>query len=1123
MQHMKRILAAAAAFLMLGGRTAGTYPFSPGSIPRTDQLRQLIKSLSALPVPEEPFALLRFDTNEQQLYCDGIPVGQQYAGCTVQNGTLRISAASLGITPEQSPQDTLSPQEAAQLAGIEYTEQPDGISIRSPFESSRLILQCDGTPQHIGNAEALAETGNLHILQYRTPAEAYAAYQRFQADSRICAVQPDCIYHADMHCSAVNDSDRDNAVSLIGADSYCEWLCAEKDTLPEIQIAVLDTGLYAEHNWFTNRVAAGGITLMTNDSDEPTDAYGHGTHCAGIIAQSSPENVKILPVKVLSDRGYGFGTEIYCGMLYAIEQGAEIVSMSLGGNGEDLLLDEGIAALTAAGVICVAAAGNEHEDAKYHHPARNPDCITVSSVSTDTDDEGNLTYVRSPFSNYGACVDFCAPGASVRSAFPDKPDQLWTLSGTSMATPFVAAACADLLSYDPSLSIAQVYALLKEHALDLGTEGFDTDFGWGMIDLSGIRFETPLPDISGNFNPVIPEEPARDTEQAEPAADSCARILPDQPFLHDSGQYSVLLDTDAHFTLHVQSGEAISGTLTDVRHPSSTYEISDSQAAELEAGNYILTLNTPAQTDPARQAVVTLQTEQRSVYMAEIAPVDAFFTGEAVTPHANVMLNGVPLRENIDYTIEAGKSLTKPGRYRLTLKGKGAYYDSQIFTFRILPDEPPQTELLTEGTHSAVIREPGAQFIFRWIPEKTQYCFTREDNRPGSIRIYDAEGGLVASLSGILEQNAVVDVIPQAEYRIVIAPESPSLTGEFPFTLTSDFRLLETCTVQMPARITTDAENSIPQYAVFDGETQLTEGEDYTVFAVGGEQQPGLADIVFRGAGKYCGFLEQTYEICPASPPETEAVPLPCGSTLTYLRGNPGTMQLFRFTAPADGSYRFRLPAPETDGVSTFVYDSAGLIPDAEQTDFTMKQSDELLILCVTQTLTTQFESSDSYQLRAAALHPDQEWESGGIRFRLTEDGTALVIGAEHDSEGGIRIPDTVQIPGSGETAAVCGIDAALRAEIAETHTIYGKHDGSTETYCREMSLCFAAEDLTDAAAGDLTGDGEVTWADLLTLNRILSECPGMILNVAVMQAADLNADGILDMTDLRQCRHLLI
>lgn len=1134
MTNSQKILSVTAALTLLICGTAGKCP--PHSHSRyTDdaaQMQNLIASLSAMPAPDEPFETLRYNAAEQQLYCDDIPVGQSYGGFSVHDGTVTVSAQSLGL----NEQADLTPEQANASAGITFSEDADGLTLSSPFAVSRLIVRCEGEPANAGQAQSVTEYRGLHILQYSSPAEAYSAYQQYQADNRVSMVQPDQLYHVAAEPCSIPVYDKDDAVGYIGADKYCTELLSEKDTLPEVTVAVLDTGLDTEHGWFEGRIADGCLAMMKNDpTDYFYDGYGHGTHCAGIIAQSTTDNVKILPVKVINDRGYGYDSSIYFGILYAMEQGADVINMSLGGNGESWLIDEGIAALTAADIPCVVAAGNECENAKYHHPAKNPDCITVSAVEntgSNPDNPGNPNFQLALFSNSGMCIDFCAPGCQIQSAVPDASETHNALdyySGTSMATPFVSAAYADLLSYDPTLSAADIYAYLKANAIDLGTEGFDPYFGWGMISLDGI-----LPLLRAGSVPVSDDPPVSESDfpelkdihlDAPNEYGEFSTIQTDVPFVHSGSVYSYYftLEQDCRLSLQSLSGKSYSGKVRNIV-TNFVGDISDTQPAELESGTYTLEINQKPSYDASEQDILTLKTEALSIYMADITPLDAYYTGEPITPRTNITLNGKQLYEGIDYCIIDSEPIDDISTRSFEVMGIGRYYDERSFTFSVLPAKDPDRPLLTEGSHIAEIPEAADSVCWRWIPEAAQYCFHWEDNRPGSIRIYDASGELTASLLGPDTQYMTADVIQNAEYTVCVSLECSSLTGNIPFSLTSDFRMLEDCTVRMPERITVASESAeppMPEYEIYDGSKKLTEGTDFEVFAQGCETQYGLAEIVFRGIGRYCGITEQFYEICPASPnllPANlpTAYELPLNLNVTALRNYPGTLRLLRFAAPSDGTYRLILPDFDSSGISTFVYDMNGELMPADQTDFTLKSGEAVQILCVTTALATGFEAQAPFRFQVIPLSNDTYWESDGFRWWICGQGTAFLADADIDAYGGIRIPETVIHPVTGETIQVGGIDSALQLKLAGTHTIYGEKGGNTESLCEYYLLCYAADPLPEVITGDLTGDGIVTEDDLLTLSRILSECKGMIVNASVEKAADCNQDGELNILDLQ-------
>ena len=475
----KQLALLTAGVLLTTGVLTGLPPTLPGAAD-TDTLRLFAEQLAASKesaAPSEDFCALRFSARDRQLYRDGQAVGREFGQCRVEGGQLVISTDG---------DNALTPQQAAEQIGCEVREENGDITVTFPFRSRRLIVKSAETPALRGGRLVAEGYRDLHVIEYDSQADAFSAYQAFSGDSSIEFVDSDrTLFAAEVRnyagIASIDEDSKPWGVADIGADAYCTWLNSVKKELPEVHVAVVDTGVYAEHSWLQDRVLTeNGACFVTGHTGGWDDDNGHGTHCSGIVAASTPDTVKILPVKVLSGEGYGSSLEIYCGMLYAVEQGADVISMSLGGDGESPLIDEGVAAVEAAGIPLCVAAGNESNDAKYHHPASAAYAITVAALDSDRQ--------LASYSNFGSGIDFSAPGSDILSALPGAPDSLGYKNGTSMATPFVAAAAADLLSYDPTLTVDQLYAYLRANANDLGDPGFDDTYGWGEISLADFRF-----------------------------------------------------------------------------------------------------------------------------------------------------------------------------------------------------------------------------------------------------------------------------------------------------------------------------------------------------------------------------------------------------------------------------------------------------------------------------------------------------------------------------------------------------------------------------------------------------------------------------------------------------------
>ncbi|RKP55620.1 peptidase S8 [Cohnella endophytica] len=247
----------------------------------------------------------------------------------------------------------------------------------------------------------------------------------------------------------------------------------------DIIVAVVDTGVQADHPDLKGRLVGG--TNIVDPSKPPDDDVGHGTHVAGIIAAEVNNNegvagmtwyTKIMPVKVLDSTGAGSTYSVAEGIIWATDHGAHVINMSLGNYAQADFLHDALKYAYDHGVILVAASGNDNTD-RPGYPAAYPEVIAVSA--TDPDES------RAEYSNFGDYIDVAAPGTSIPSTYPGS--RYASLSGTSMASPHVAALASLVRSANPNLTNAEVMDLLNRTAKDLGKKGKDVDYGNGQIDV----------------------------------------------------------------------------------------------------------------------------------------------------------------------------------------------------------------------------------------------------------------------------------------------------------------------------------------------------------------------------------------------------------------------------------------------------------------------------------------------------------------------------------------------------------------------------------------------------------------------------------------------------------------
>lgn len=272
-------------------------------------------------------------------------------------------------------------------------------------------------------------------------------------------------------------------IDLLNCDRYSSYASANNYS-KLVTVAVVDSGVDKDHPYYKGKILSSGYDFVDSDSD-PDDMNGHGTHVAGIVTSCTPNlNIKIMPVRVLDEVGAGSSIIVGAGINYAVNNGAKVINLSLSGD-HSKFIDEAVENAIKKDVTVCVAAGNNAADTSESCPSHIDDVIVVSAISGDK----KLAY----YSNSGKEVDLCAPGTGVYSSY--KNGSYKTLTGTSMAAPFVSAACALIRLTHPTYKNAEVENLLKTACVDLGPAGKDTSYGYGYPDLYRI-----IPDVTVYFN-----------------------------------------------------------------------------------------------------------------------------------------------------------------------------------------------------------------------------------------------------------------------------------------------------------------------------------------------------------------------------------------------------------------------------------------------------------------------------------------------------------------------------------------------------------------------------------------------------------------------------------------------
>lgn len=224
-----------------------------------------------------------------------------------------------------------------------------------------------------------------------------------------------------------------------------------------VKVAVIDTGCDLNHPDIKNNLLQG--KNFVNPNKDPMDDNSHGSHCAGSIAAENngtgmvgvAPDAKILPVKVLDDKGQGNLKNIVDGIIWSADNGADILSMSLGSPASSPHLENAINYAASKGCIIFCAAGNDGPGRDIMYPAKYNHTIAIGAIDRNLE--------RTSFTCSGDTLDFLAPGHDILSCVPGGGYAL--MSGTSMSTPFAVGCAAILLSYARQIKYSALDNMLK--------------------------------------------------------------------------------------------------------------------------------------------------------------------------------------------------------------------------------------------------------------------------------------------------------------------------------------------------------------------------------------------------------------------------------------------------------------------------------------------------------------------------------------------------------------------------------------------------------------------------------------------------------------------------------------
>jgi thermitase len=572
---------------------------------------------------------------------------------------------------------------------------------RDPTTILVKFASADGAAQvaAAGDEDLGKANGRVDIVKIKDGSDLDAKLAEYRSRSDVVYAEPNYIAYAQL--AAPNDQwyGQQWAYGKINATGgWTIYPGSYSAHAASAEIAVVDTGVQADHPDLAGQIDTGNAASCVNwsstcSSASAADDNGHGTHVSGIAAAAT-NNVTgvagtafsslVMPVKVLNSAGSGTYAAITNGINWAVGHGARVISMSLGGSSYSQTLCDAVANALSKGVVVVAAAGNSGSSAPSY-PAACPGTIGVAA--TDSND-------ATPYwSNYGSPDVFVsAPGVNVYSTYPTS--SYATLSGTSMATPFVSALAALLLGQNPSRSVADVKTILASTSVKVGGAGsygsdpygtcsctWNATYGYGRIDMAAaLSYGSPPP--QPDF--TLSASPSSQTVTAGGGTSYAVSVGSTNGF-GGSVQLSVAglpSAATATFSPNPATGSSQLSVTTGTATPAGTYPltITGSSGSLSHSTSVTLVVQAQAQADFSLSASPTSRSIRRgnsTSYSIGVSRVGGF--GDAVS----FGLSGLPPGASASFspgtttgnstTLSIGTSYrTARGSYTLTVTGTAA-------------------------------------------------------------------------------------------------------------------------------------------------------------------------------------------------------------------------------------------------------------------------------------------------------------------------------------------------------------------------------------------------------------------------------------------------------------------
>ncbi len=402
----------------------------------------------------------------------------------------------------------MSADESSNLPG---KKDPDCEEDCSDFETARLIVKSESKIDTLNASSVIRGYDGLWVLQFENSHDASDAYDYYstrsgveyvEADKKIKTTDPSAV---EQNFVLINE--QSDYLSWgpehIGIDKFNKDIIDNAVSVNNTVVAVVDTGVDSDHPFLEGRVIPTKINTsasgIRNDSE---DDNGHGTRIAGIIADSTLNNVYIKPYKVMDKWGNGTVITVAAGINCAVRDGVDVINVSIGFEENSEILETAIRNAEENDIVVVGAAGNDASDTVYY-PASYNTVLKVTAIN-----DGN---VFANFSSFGNGVDLAAPGVDIVTS--DIGGEFISVKGTSFASPFVAAAAATIISVDKNASSEDIRTIILSSVVEVNEFEAEEKFGSGILFMP--HYSEDILHGSKTQEPYFSHSPAYYTENID--------------------------------------------------------------------------------------------------------------------------------------------------------------------------------------------------------------------------------------------------------------------------------------------------------------------------------------------------------------------------------------------------------------------------------------------------------------------------------------------------------------------------------------------------------------------------------------------------------------------------------